>query len=46
VAELPEVAGTIAGDDVVLVIAREPHTGADVLDVCDRIGTEAAHAGA
>ena len=46
VAELPEVAGTIAGDDVVLVIAREPYTGADVLDLCDRIGAEAAHANA
>jgi transcriptional regulator of arginine metabolism len=46
VAELPEVAGTIAGDDVVLVIAREPYSGADVLDLCDRIGTEAAHANA
>ena len=46
VAELPEVAGTIAGDDVVLVIAREPHTGTDVLDLCDRIGAEAAHANA
>jgi transcriptional regulator of arginine metabolism len=44
VAELPEVAGTIAGDDVVLVIAREPSTGADILDLCDRIGAEAAHA--
>ncbi len=32
------------GDDVVLVIAREPSTGADVLDLCDRIGAEAAHA--
>ena len=44
VAELPEVAGTIAGDDVVLVIAREPSTGIDILDLCDRIGAEAAHA--
>jgi transcriptional regulator of arginine metabolism len=44
VAELPEVAGTVAGDDVVLVIAREPHTGADLLDLVDRMGLEAAHA--
>jgi transcriptional regulator of arginine metabolism len=44
VADLPEVIGTVAGDDVVLVIAREPYSGADVLEVCDRIGTEAAHA--
>jgi transcriptional regulator of arginine metabolism len=44
VADLPEVAGTVAGDDVVLVVAREPCSGADVLELCDRIGTEAAHA--
>lgn len=44
VADLPEVIGTVAGDDVVLVIAREPYAGSDVLDLCDRIGTEAAHA--
>ncbi len=44
VADLPEVVGTVAGDDVVLVIAREPFAGSDVLDVCDRIGAEAAHA--
>jgi transcriptional regulator of arginine metabolism len=46
VADLPEVIGTVAGDDVVLVIAREPYTGSDVLELCDRIGTEAAHANA
>jgi len=44
VADLAEVVGTVAGDDVVLVIAREPFTGADVLELCDRIGEEAAHA--
>jgi len=44
VADLPEVAGTVAGDDVVLVIAREPYSGADVLELCDRMGAEAAHA--
>jgi transcriptional regulator of arginine metabolism len=44
VADLPEVIGTVAGDDVVLVIAREPYAGSDVLELCDRIGTEAAHA--
>ena len=27
-------AGTVAGDDVILVVAREPHTGADVAAVC------------
>jgi transcriptional regulator of arginine metabolism len=44
VADLAEVAGTVAGDDVVLVVAREPYSGADVLELCDRIGAEAAHA--
>jgi transcriptional regulator of arginine metabolism len=44
VADLPEVVGTVAGDDVVLVVAREPYTGADVVELCDRIGAEAAHA--
>lgn len=44
VADLPEVIGTVAGDDVVLVVAREPYVGSDVLELCDRIGTEAAHA--
>jgi transcriptional regulator of arginine metabolism len=44
VADLPEVAGTVAGDDVVLVVAREPYSGAHVLELCDRIGTEASHA--
>jgi transcriptional regulator of arginine metabolism len=44
VADLPEVAGTVAGDDVVLVVAREPYSGADILELCDRIGAEAAHA--
>lgn len=29
-ASLPEVVGTIAGDDTIAVIAREPNTGADL----------------
>lgn len=29
-ASLPEVAGTIAGDDTIFVLAREPMTGADL----------------
>ena len=37
VTELVEVAGTVAGDDVILVVAREPHTGADVAAVCAEI---------
>jgi transcriptional regulator of arginine metabolism len=44
VVELPEVAGTVAGDDVILVVAREPHTGADVAGVCTEIQTGAVNA--
>ena len=44
VADLSEVAGTVAGDDVVLVVAREPYAGADILELCDRIGGGAAPA--
>jgi transcriptional regulator of arginine metabolism len=44
VVDLAEIVGTVAGDDVVLVVAREPYTGADVVELCDRIGAEAAHA--
>ncbi|HEY5856268.1 MAG TPA: arginine repressor [Aldersonia sp.] len=29
-ASLPEIVGTIAGDDTILVIAREPTTGAEI----------------
>ncbi len=28
--KLPEISGTIAGDDTILIIPREPHTGEDV----------------
>jgi transcriptional regulator of arginine metabolism len=31
-AALPEVVGTIAGDDTVMVIAREPHSGLDLAE--------------
>jgi transcriptional regulator of arginine metabolism len=30
---LPEVVGTIAGDDTILVVAREPLTGADLIEM-------------
>lgn len=43
VTELGEVAGTVAGDDVVLVVSREPFSGADVAAALDRIQA-AAHA--
>lgn len=32
---LPEIVGTIAGDDTILVVAREPHTGADLVEMLD-----------
>jgi transcriptional regulator of arginine metabolism len=35
---LHEVVGTIAGDDTILVIAREPHTGAALADALRSIG--------
>ena len=44
VTELAEVAGTVAGDDVILVVAREPHTGADVTAVCAEIQSGAVRA--
>jgi transcriptional regulator of arginine metabolism len=36
-AALPEVVGTIAGDDTILVIAREPMTGAQVAVMIENI---------
>lgn len=32
-AELPEVIGSIAGDDTLALVAREPHTGRDLIDL-------------
>jgi transcriptional regulator of arginine metabolism len=32
-AGLPEVAGSIAGDDTLALVAREPHTGRDLIDL-------------
>ena len=34
IADLPEVAGTIGGDDTILLVAREPGSGADLADLC------------
>jgi transcriptional regulator of arginine metabolism len=34
VADLPEIAGTIGGDDTILLVAREPGTGSDLADLC------------
>jgi transcriptional regulator of arginine metabolism len=44
VTELAEVAGTVAGDDVILVVAREPHSGADVAAMCAEIQAGAVRA--
>ena len=34
---LPEVVGTVAGDDTILVIAREPMTGAQLATLFENI---------
>jgi transcriptional regulator of arginine metabolism len=44
VTELAEVAGTVAGDDVILVVARVPHSGADVAAMCAEIQAGAVRA--
>jgi transcriptional regulator of arginine metabolism len=36
-AALPEVVGTVAGDDTILVIAREPMTGAQLATLFENI---------
>jgi transcriptional regulator of arginine metabolism len=36
-ASLPYVVGTIAGDDTILVVAREPMTGAELADVIENL---------
>jgi transcriptional regulator of arginine metabolism len=44
VADLPEVCGTIGGDDTVLLIAREPATGRALVELCRALqlkGTDA-----
>ena len=44
VADLQEVIGTIGGDDTILIIAREPATGADLADLCVRVQNGEIHA--
>ena len=39
-AEFPEVVGSIAGEDTVLVVAREPHDGRDLLNLIERLQKE------
>ncbi|MFD4293843.1 arginine repressor [Rhodococcus sp. NPDC058532] len=36
-ASLPEVVGTIAGDDTILVVARQPLTGAQLADMIEKL---------
>ena len=36
-ASLPEVVGTIAGDDTLFVLAREPITGADLAEMLEAL---------
>lgn len=36
-AALPHVVGTVAGDDTILVVAREPMTGAELADMFENI---------
>jgi transcriptional regulator of arginine metabolism len=36
-ASLPYVAGTIAGDDTILVVAREPMTGAELASTLEHL---------
>jgi transcriptional regulator of arginine metabolism len=43
-ADLNEVCGTVAGDDTILLVAREPYSGSDVADVCRSLSTKEAHA--
>ena len=37
VADLPQIAGDVAGDDTVLLVAREPYTGSDLQTLCTDI---------
>jgi len=39
-AEFPELLGTIAGDDTAALIAREPHTGHDLIRLITRLQEE------
>jgi transcriptional regulator of arginine metabolism len=36
-AGLPEVIGSIAGDDTLALVAREPHTGRDLIDMIQNL---------
>jgi transcriptional regulator of arginine metabolism len=39
-ASLPEIIGTIAGDDTIALVAREPSTGHDLISLIERLKKE------
>ncbi len=39
-ASLPEIIGTIAGDDTIALVAREPSTGNDLIQLIERLKKE------
>ena len=39
-ASLPEIIGTIAGDDTIALVAREPSTGHDLITIIERLKKE------
>jgi transcriptional regulator of arginine metabolism len=39
-ASLPEIIGTIAGDDTIALVAREPNTGHDLITLIERLKKE------
>ncbi len=43
-ADLAAVCGTVGGDDTILLVAREPHTGRDLQELLRSLATEGTHA--
>jgi len=39
-ASLPEIIGTIAGDDTIALVAREPNTGNHLIQLIERLKKE------
>jgi transcriptional regulator of arginine metabolism len=39
-ADLSEVCGTVAGDDTILLVAREPYTGSAVAEICRSLSSK------
>jgi transcriptional regulator of arginine metabolism len=44
VVDPPEIAGTLGGDDTIFLVAREPLTGTDLVELCGRVQTGEIHA--